>query len=200
MPEQEGIRLRWLALRSSMRLELFRGEGSSGKLMPLAQIDPGAGEFLDASVRLGETYRYVARLRTRAGERAWATGPRFETDTVRFLDTFPPQAPRGLRLVIEAEGARLLWSPSRENDLAGYRIYRRTGEQPDVVMAIVEPWGVTWLDAGAEEGAALEYWLTAFDSSPQANESAPSERVATVMRRLRTLPGSQPGPAPDQAP
>jgi hypothetical protein len=192
VPEPEGVRVRWAPLESVGRLELYREEEGEPEARLLVRVDPATGEFEDRSVRLGQTYRYAARLRRKEGERSWVAGRSLRSAPVTYRDLFPPAPPRGLTLVVEGGGVRLLWSPNREPDLAGYRIYRRQEKQAGGVVATALPWDVTWLDAEPGEGASVEYWLTAFDSSPQENESSPSDPVSGVVRRPRALPGQKP--------
>lgn len=192
VPEPDGVRLRWGAFESAGRLELYRQEEGDAEVLLLARIDPAVGEFEDRSVRLGETYRYSARLRQKMSERSWVAGVPVPSDPITYRDIFPPAPPQGLTLVIEGEGARLLWSPNREPDLAGYRIYRRSQRGTDREVATLRPWDVTWLDPQPSEGTSVEYWLTAFDSSPQENESQPSDSVSGVVRRPRALPAVKP--------
>lgn len=196
--EAEGIRLRWEPLTAAARVELFRAEGGGAEPGALvSRADPAAGEFLDRTVRLGSAYRYAARLREAAGERAWAAGPLARAGPLEYSDAFPPAPPRGLTLLFEAGGARLLWSPGREPDLAGYRIYRRLGDGGEEAVGSVRGWEVTWVDAGAPEGERVEYRVTAFDASPRANESAPSEPAAGVVRRpMPLLSPADPGGGP----
>jgi hypothetical protein len=197
--EPDGIRVRWKPLDVEARLELFRAEGGADfSAAPLVRAAPRDGEFLDRSVRLGERYRYAARLRAAAGEHAWAAGPAAEAGPLIYIDSFPPAPPRGLTALVESGGVRLLWSPNRETDLAGYRIYRRIGDGPEQKVWSASGAEVTWVDAGAPEGEPVEYRLTAFDSSPQANESLPSEPAAARVRRPRppAAPLSAPAPGP----
>jgi len=195
--EPDGIRVRWSPLDIEARLELFRAEGGADvSASPLVRAAPLTGEFLDHSVRLGARYRYAARLRAAAGEHAWAAGPTAEAGPLTYTDSFPPAPPRGLTALVESGGVRLLWSPNREADLAGYRIYRRIGDGPEERAGSVSEAEVTWVDAEAPEGKALVYRITAFDSSPQVNESAPSEPAAARVRgpRLPAAPQSAPSP------
>ncbi len=206
--EPQGVRLRWRAAGAPARLELFRLEpGPGSRPLLLARVDPASGQFLDASARLGAQYRYSARPRRAAGERAWVAGPQVDSAPLAYTDTFAPEAPRGLTLLVESGGARLLWSPNREPDLAGYRVYRRLGDTEEEAVGSVSRSEVSWLDTEAAEGAQVVYRVTAFDTSPQQNESAFSEPVAATVRRPRTLPPpprtllpSAPAAKPGEAP
>jgi hypothetical protein len=76
---------------------------------------------------------------------------------------------------------RLFWNPSSERDLAGYRIYRRIGEDefasigPDLVG---QPF---YLDTAVEPGQHLSYRITAVDRAEIPNESGPSESFDLVV-------------------
>jgi hypothetical protein len=184
-----GVRLSWEALRSAARLEIYRAEAGSpaAGLLPLVRLDPGAGEYVDEGARLGVTYDYTARLRAACGERAWLAGSPAVVEAFEYVDSFAPAPPEGLTLVVEAAGARLLWSPNRERDLAGYRVYRRLEDGVEEPVATLGSQDVTWVDADVAEGTRVEYRVTAFDSAPRANESAPSAAAAGVVRRPQPI-------------
>ena len=192
IPEPDGLRVRWEPLEGEGRLEMYRQEEDQPRVL-LAHVSPAAGEFEDASVRLGGSYRYSVRLRRKAGERAWVAGPFVQSELMTYRDIFPPAAPKRLTLVIEGEGVRLLWSPNREPDLAGYRVYRRLEGGEEAKVTELPPWDVTWLDEEPPEGAAVEYRMTAIDSSPQQNESEPSDPVSGTVRRPRAVTVERPG-------
>lgn len=184
-----GVRLSWEPLRSPSRLEIYRAEAGStvAGSLPLVRLDPGAGEHVDAGARLGLTYSYVARLRAACGERTWIAGPPALIESFEYIDSFAPAAPEGLTLVVEVAGARLLWSPSRERDLAGYRVYRRIEDGEEERVATLGSQEVTWVDEDVPEGARVEYRVTAVDTAKRANESAPSTAAAGVVRRPRPM-------------
>jgi len=192
IPEPDGLRVRWEPFESEGRLEVYREENDQPRTL-LARVASSAGELEDSSVRLGGSYRYSLRLRHKAGERTWVAGPVVRSELMTYRDIFPPAAPKGLTLVIEGEGVRLLWSPNREADLAGYRVYRRLGGGEEAKVTDLSPWDVTWLDVEPAEGVAVEYRMTAIDSSPQKNESAPSDPASGTVRRPRAVTGERPG-------
>ena len=72
-------------------------------------------------------------------------------------------------------GLEVLWSPSVEADLAGYRVYRAApGGSPEKV-ADVDSTRAAWLDGAAERGLVYRYTVTALDRA--GNESEPAEAV-----------------------
>jgi len=87
-------------------------------------------------------------------------------------DISPPASPSGLAVVPRDGGLEVVWSPSSESDLGGYRIYRAVGEaEPERVGEV--PAGTTaWLDETPRTGILYRYTVTAFDSA--GNEGPPS--------------------------
>jgi hypothetical protein len=69
------------------------------------------------------TFRVCAR--TPDGTKSWDSDP----DSARSVDNLPPAMPSGFTGEFVAGSAHLRWARSRENDLAGYRLYR--GGVPD---------------------------------------------------------------------
>ena len=76
-------------------------------------------------------------------------------------------------------GLEILWSPSAEADLAGYRVYRVAPEGAPERIAEVEASRTTWLDETAARGAAYRYAVTAVDQA--GNESERSEPVEATL-------------------
>lgn len=85
-----------------------------------------------------------------------------------------------LLAVATDQGVELHWDPSPVQDLAGYRVYRRTtGEEKFIRLTadlLKKPY---FVDSEVRRGQAYHYYVTAVDDSPRANESLPSE-VASV--------------------
>ncbi len=133
---------------------------------PIASTD-----YLDGGVTIGVTYLYA--VRTAAAD----TPPYRESassETLRVLaeDRFAPAPPTGLVAVQEGSAVRLFWNPSRESDLAGYRVYRRIGGLEWSRIGperIAEPF---FLDPAVTAGERLAYRVTAVDRA--GNESGPS--------------------------
>jgi hypothetical protein len=87
-------------------------------------------------------------------------------------DIAPPPPPSGLAVVPREGGLEVVWSPSSEADLGGYRIYRAAGGgEPERVGEV--PAGTTvWLDTETETRVLYRYTVTAFDQA--GNEGPPS--------------------------
>jgi len=125
------------------------------------------GVFEDRSFEFDHEYRYMVRGLAQQGEFS-AESADSAPQTVTPRDTFPPQAPRGLRAVQIDNLAELSWTPNTENDLAGYNVYRNgTRLNP-------APWTTpTFRDTSP--GSSPRYTVTAVDR--KGNESKTSEEA-----------------------
>jgi hypothetical protein len=103
-----------------------------------------------------------------------AAPPACETLT----DTFAPAAPKGLRSIAGERSINLIWDPNSESDLAGYLVFRGTGDKLDQVTPapIADP---TFTD-GVQPGVRYVYAIKAVDKA--GNSSAWSERVEEMAR------------------
>jgi len=162
-------------LRYGVRvLVLYRGlEDDVLAEQPLNVKPLAAGEYLDTTTESGKRYRYVVRTVLADGV-PYREGPSSGQVVVDASDVFPPAAPKGLVAVQEGSAIRLLWDPSTERDLDGYRVYRKVGDGewtrigPDPLR---QP---TYLDHDVTPGSALAYRVTAIDRATPPNEGAPS--------------------------
>lgn len=188
----DGVRLTWEAPEggTAATYNVYRGpvEGILSErplnVQPLSTLDD-----LDATVEAGKTYRYV--VRAVAGE-----GPPYRESAssnvavVDASDRFAPSPPSGLVAVQEGSAVRLLWNPGAENDLDGYRVYRRAGEEVFARIGgeiVRQP---SFLDTGVAAGTLVRYRVTAIDRAVIPNESGPS---AEVELRIVADPGTAPG-------
>jgi fibronectin type 3 domain-containing protein len=90
-------------------------------------------------------------------------------------DIAAPAAPAGLAVLPREGGLEVLWSPSAEPDLAGYRVYRATGDGRLEKLADTALLRASWLDETAVRGVVYRYAVTALDQA--GNESEPTEPV-----------------------
>lgn len=87
-------------------------------------------------------------------------------------DIAPPAAPTGLAVVPRDGGLEVVWSPSPETDLGGYRIYRAAGDAEPRQAGEVPAGTTAWLDETPMSGVLYRYTVTAVDSA--GNEGPPS--------------------------
>jgi hypothetical protein len=145
--------------------------------------DPG--HAIDSSALFNQKYRYVLeRVATAslAGRTIEVQGLPSEAIEVATTDKFPPPVPEGLAAVADSAGGAidLSWSPNRDNDLAGYRVYRREvhGNLPAERIASV---GIetSFRDTGIQADQTYAYSVSAIDQS--GNESQPSTEAEETL-------------------
>ena len=171
----DGVRLSWQSSNDESRYNVYRRlEGAELPEMPLNTAPLANLDYLDSSVELGRTFVYEVRTAHPEARpfRESEPGP-----PVRIVaeDRFPPAAPEGLVAVQEGLAVRLFWNPNRERDLAGYRVYRRTGEGPWQALGPDTVTESLYLDREVVVGERYAYRVVALDRAEPPNVSEPSE-------------------------
>jgi len=133
--------------------------------------------YTDTGLENGEEYCYVLTAVIRGDRGNEESAISVESCTMP-RDTTPPAAPVGLAHTRGTGFFLLSWDENSEPDLAGYRVYRRQGQDgnydsltPEVLASPL------YKDAGVRSGELYSYVVTAVDSSPAANESPFSETL-----------------------
>ncbi len=180
IPGNRSVRLQWDPGgkgKKRIRVNIYRKErGGDYPIHPLNTKPVEKGEYVDRKVRNGVSYFY--RLRTVASDLPpWIESEESEEVSVQPEDREPPAPPRGLDL-IQGEGVvRLFWEENSEEDLAGYRVYRRSdGGEFRRIGEIRKP-TTFYTDREVKRGNSYEYYVSAFDTAPKPNESRPSKTV-----------------------
>ncbi len=151
---------------------VYRRRGEAVYVGPLGEpLDKLA--YKDATVLLGARTCYVVRA-VASSEPLIESAASNEVCVV-MRDVTPPAAPAGVTLMPRPRGLELIWSPSGESDLAGYRVFRTTAGGAAQKLAELTPAQTSYLDTSAQPGARYSYTVVAFDQA--GNESAPSEAV-----------------------
>jgi hypothetical protein len=137
-------------------------------------------KYKDKNFVFGQTYRYLIRAS------ATDTSPYLESEDseaaeILTEDTFPPQPPEGLISVAGQDFLALSWDQNKEEDLAGYRVWRLDeGSQefrlltPDLIKE------AAYNDRAVEKGKRYTYAVTALDTA--GNESVKSETISGRIR------------------
>jgi hypothetical protein len=150
---------------------VFRREAST-PFAKLTQTPVMTSAYNDAAAVNGRTYTYVVRAVDTSGN---VSDPSAEASATPS-DVTPPSAPTGLAASGEDGFVTLDWTDNPEQDLAGYRVYRRTV-------------GGTWTDVGGIATASFtdtdvtndvtyEYSVAAVDTT--GNESDRSQTVSAT--------------------
>jgi hypothetical protein len=132
-----------------------------------------ARSLVDPGVPLGATACYVVRA-------VGSTDPLIESAPsneacVDNRDVTPPATPAGVAVLPREGGLEVLWGPSADADLAGYRVYRVSRGTPRERIAEAAPNRSSWLDDTVRRGVVYAYSVAAFDQA--GNESVPAEPV-----------------------
>ena len=156
---------------------VYRRVGNGAYGLPLDEEPLERRTFSDEAAPLGATLCYVVRA-------VGSTDPLIESAPsneacLERRDVTPPEVPAGLAVLPRQGGLELLWSPSSEEDLAGYRVYRSAAGAAPERLAELDPGKASYLDESVQKGVAYRYTLTAFDQA--GNESAPCEAVEATL-------------------
>jgi predicted small lipoprotein YifL len=156
---------------------VYRSAGGAKpeKLTPAPVPGP---TFEDRRFAFEVPYTYVVR--------ACAAGPDpcLESDDsapreILAQDTFPPDPPRGLVALAGPGVISLSWEAGREEDLAGYRVFRK--EAAESGFASLKPGttaGLSFTDASVEPGKTYTYAVSALDKKGNESPKAESRLVS----------------------
>jgi hypothetical protein len=152
---------------------VYRRVGSAAYARPLP---PGLLEkraLQDAVAPRGEKVCYVVRAAASLEPLVESAASNEACLDVR--DISPPAAPTGLAAVPRERGLEVVWTPSADEDVAAYRVYREGPGEPRRRLAEIPAGGSAWTDEAAKPGVAYRYSLTAVDQA--GNESAATAPV-----------------------
>ena len=156
----------------------YRRLGGEPYDAPLVEEPLERRTLRDTLVPAGTRACYVVRA-VGSPEPLIESGPSDEVCVVR-RDVAPPAAPAGIAIVARAGGLELIWSPSPEPDLAGYRVFRVVAGGTPQKLAELDPARTSYLDASAQPGVA-----TATRSLPSIR---PATRAPPASRSRRRCP------------
>ncbi len=165
------------ALATSVELrqsgfQVYRRVGTESYRLPLAQQPLGERSAIDAAAPRGTTACYVVRS-------AASVDPLVESAAsneacLEVRDISPPRPPTGTAVLPRERGLEVLWTPSSEDDLAGYRVYREAPGEPQSRIAEVEATRSAWLDTTARSAVSYQYQVAAFDRAGNESAKAPA--------------------------
>lgn len=137
-------------------------------------------KYADRDFVFGQEYRYF--VRASVTERP----PYLESEdsaavTILAEDTFAPGPPEGLISVTGQDFLALSWDANNEEDLAGYRVWRREEGTEDIRLLTPDPIKErAYTDRAVEKGRMYAYAVTALDRS--GNESRLSKILIDGIR------------------
>jgi hypothetical protein len=152
---------------------VYRRLGHSTYGEPLGGEPLERRNAVDDGAPLGTRVCYVVRA-VASTDPLIESGPSNEA-CVERRDQTAPAPPAGLAILPRGGGLEVLWSPSAEGDLGGYRVYREAPGEARRRLAEVAADKAAFLDEAAAKGVVYRYTVTAFDQS--GNESEPTDPV-----------------------
>ena len=102
--------------------------------------------------------------------------PDFSFKTAAAPDTEAPAAPAGFTGVEGNAQVLVMWNPNTEEDLAGYNIYRKAGDDTTLIETLVAD--TFYYDDGLTNGATYDYFISAADNQVPYNESSTTSIVS----------------------
>lgn len=146
------------------------------------------GQAIDRDAALGQTYTYtlqrVLHLKV-DGQEVTLPGAASQSVTINARNVFVPATPQDLEAVADAQARAidLSWAPSADQDVIGYRVYRRVarsaGGKADSKWSAVSPahpllTAPAWQDTTVTPGVSYEYAVEAVGANGLASpRSAP---------------------------
>ena len=177
-PAPKGLTYRYRVLRSPAGANAYLG---------LADVEPEAeGYYLDKTFAWETKYDYrilPVTLVHSQGVDMTVEGDDSKPAEAYTRDIYPPSEPAGLQAVFSSVGQKpfvdLTWAPVTESDLAGYNVFRRSGDGEPVKInprLVAVP---SYRDESVLAGMTYRYSVSAVDL--RGNESGRSaETTETV--------------------
>jgi len=164
--------------------QLYRGtEKKSYDELPLNKEPLRKNTFKDTAASNDTTYYYMVRS-VDSPALPWRESLDSEEVSATPRDRTPPARPKGLTVVPGVGRAFLTWNENKEQDLAGYNVYRSTksgGKYQKLTDKAIAR--TTFSDETAKQGVEYYYMVTAMDKA--GNESPGSEEKKAVIEKLR---------------
>ena len=151
---------------------VYRRVGSAGYARALTSAPLDQRSLKDARAPQGEKVCYVVRAVASVEPLVESAASNEACLDVR--DIAPPAAPSGLAVLPREKGLELVWTPSAEEDLAFYRVYREAPGEPRKKVAEVDPARAGWTDLTAKPGVVYQYALSAVDRSGNESPATPA--------------------------
>ena len=136
-----------------------------------------ATSHTDLQVENGRNYAYQVQAVSTYKEGDVA-GAASEVAEASPIDRTAPPPPRNVEGIMTEVGVKVFWDHVQAGDLAGYRVYRRTGSQtkPELAGEVNLPYNM-FIDKKAPRGTEIFYSVTSIDSRKPANESEKTPEV-----------------------
>jgi len=137
-------------------------------------------KYDDKDFLIGKVHRYFLRAAA-TDSPPFSESDNSEVKEILAKDTFPPSAPSGLVSIAAENFISLSWNANIEEDLAGYRVWRKIEGEDKYILLTPQPIQENaFNDTTVEKNKRYYYAITAQDKS--GNESPKSESVSEVIK------------------
>ena len=187
---KDRIEIEWDAPEKNIDLSLppdfkgyniYRAEGEGEARRINSQLVEKE-KFDDKIFVFGSVYYYFIRASVTESS-PFLESEDSEIKKISAKDTFAPASVAGLVSVAGKDVIALSWDASKEEDLAGYQVWRKVEGEDEFVLLTFEPIREnSYSDITVEKNTRYYYAITAVDES--GNESQKSEIVSDVIRKV----------------
>lgn len=137
-------------------------------------------KYSDRDFLAGKVYRYFVRASVTESSPFFESGDSVVTEA-QWQDVFPPAPPSGLMSIVAEDYISLTWERNQEEDLAGYRVWRKKEGEKDYIPLTPEFIAENaFNDTTIEKNTRYDYSVTALDTS--GNESQKSENISEIIK------------------
>ncbi|MBE0501565.1 MAG: tetratricopeptide repeat protein [Desulfuromonadales bacterium] len=164
-PGMRVAELKWSASQKSYvdQYLIFRAEKESGPYLPIAKSNHSA--FSDHKVEPDKIYYYRVAAVARKGR----TGLPSEHVSV-VPSKFKPGLLSDVKATANEWSIRLSWLPCQEDFVAGYRVYRKVGEELELLGTVTDP---SFEDGGLASNSVYVYLVSAVSTDGEEGEKVP---------------------------
>jgi hypothetical protein len=198
-PVPSGIMIRWEEpgliptsgrTQTQYAYKLMRRLQSAKDPVLVTQLNAGdrAKSFIDTGIEWEKAYEYwivPVTLWQEGARKGEIEGEDSPVVNVLAHDSFPPAAPSGVQAVFSPAAQNsfidITWTANTEPDLAGYNVYRHSGNEPRVKINSELVKTPRFPDPKVLPGVKYSYSVTAVDL--RGNESGKAEETSETVPR-----------------
>jgi hypothetical protein len=171
----DGVFVEWSGVEGAIGYNVYRRDAKErAHGAPVHTAGAAERSWLDNTARFSQSYIYT--VTALAQQEPVVESAVTSEHEVIYQDRFPPPPPGDLVALAEPGRVRLVWRASEDGDLAGYLVYRRTGDSGAFERLTPQPLeNAEYADTGVSAGQTYTYRVTAVDQA--GNESAPGGEV-----------------------
>jgi hypothetical protein len=190
---EQRVDLSWEAVSTRADGSVFNGfvgynvyrrdEGGAYDSAPMNSEPLRTTSYTDTTAKNDKTYFYAVRA-VDSPALPWKESLDAPEAMATPRNVTPPARPTGLTVVPGVGRVFLTWNENKEEDMAGYYVYRSAKSGRDRERLNDKPLArTTYSDEGVVSGRSYSYVVTAVDQS--GNESQPSKEQTAYTEKLR---------------